>query len=162
MGARSGDDGAAGRTHLPGWTTPPHVNDSDPKLSARHRPLPLPARLLLLAFAGVCIGLGVVGVFVPGLPTTVFILIAGWAAARSSPRLSAWLESHPLFGAMLRNWREGGYVSRGAKWTATITMALCAVIVFLSASRPWLAEAVTVLMAGVAAWLWSRPEPPGR
>ena len=162
VAARSGDDDAAGRTHQPGWTTPPHVNDSEPKPSAHHRPLPLPlpARLLLLALAGICIGLGVVGVFVPGLPTTVFILIAGWAAARSSPRLSAWLESHPIFGAVLRDWRAGGYVSRRAKWTATIAMAVCAVILFLSEPGPWLAESVTLLLVCVAIWLWYRPEPP--
>ena len=138
------------------------MSETNAKVRMGKRVLSMPARVLLLALACLCVALGVVGVFVPGLPTTVFILIAGWAAARSSPRLSAWLESHPLFGAMLRNWREGGYVSRRAKWTATVTMALCAVILFLGASRPWLAEAVTVLMAGVLVWLWNRPEPPGR
>ncbi|RYF53967.1 MAG: DUF454 family protein, partial [Comamonadaceae bacterium] len=51
-----------------------------------HAPLPLVVRWLLLAFAALCLVMGVIGIFVPGLPTTVFILMAGWAAARSSPR----------------------------------------------------------------------------
>lgn len=72
------------------------------------RELPLLVRWLLTAFALLCLVLGVVGVFVPGLPTTVFILMAAWAAARSSPRLYRWLWFHPLFGPMLRNWANGG------------------------------------------------------
>ncbi|MEG0414357.1 MAG: DUF454 family protein, partial [Comamonas sp.] len=44
-------------------------------------------RWLLRALAVTSLGLGILGVFIPGLPTTVFILIAGWAAMRSSPRM---------------------------------------------------------------------------
>lgn len=128
--------------------------------SAPRGELPLPLRWLLIAFAALCVALGVIGIFVPGLPTTVFILMAGWAAARSSPRFSAWLERHRLFGPMLRNWREGGRVSRRAKWSATILMTLCAVILFVTASKVWIAEAVSLLMLGVLLWLWRRPEPP--
>jgi uncharacterized membrane protein YbaN (DUF454 family) len=131
----------------------------DDDRSARE-PVSVVLRYALLLLAGFCVGLGVVGVFVPGLPTTVFILIAGWAAARSSPRFSAWLESHRVFGTMLRNWRETGSVSRRSKWTATAMMALCAVILFLTTTRPWLAEGVTALMALALVWLWNRPLPP--
>lgn len=49
------------------------------------RTLPWPVRWLLLAFAVMCLVMGIIGVIVPGLPTTVFILMAAWAAARSSP-----------------------------------------------------------------------------
>jgi uncharacterized membrane protein YbaN (DUF454 family) len=124
------------------------------------QPLPAAARHLLLVFAVLCVGLGVVGIFVPGLPTTVFILMAGWAAARSSPRFSAWLDSHRLFGPMLRDWRESRSVRRRAKWSATVTMAACAAILFATSTRLWVAEAITALMAVILVWLWHRPEPP--
>ena len=124
------------------------------------RPLPAVARYLLLVFAGLCVALGVIGIFVPGLPTTVFILMAAWAAARSSPRFHEWLESNPTFGPMLRNWRKHGAVSRRSKITASVMMAACAVILFVTTSRMWLAEGVTGLMAVVLMWLWMRPEPP--
>jgi uncharacterized protein len=124
------------------------------------RPVPAALRYLLLGFAGLCLAVGVIGIFVPGLPTTVFILMAGWAAARSSPRFSAWLESHGLFGPMLRDWRESRAVSRRAKLSATIMMAACAVILFLTSTRMWLAETITAVMAIVLLWLWRRPEPP--
>jgi uncharacterized membrane protein YbaN (DUF454 family) len=126
------------------------------------RPLPAAVRYLLLAFAGLCLLLGFIGIFVPGLPTTVFILMAGWAAARSSPRFSAWLESHRIFGPMLRDWRETRAVSRRAKISASIMMTICAVILFMTSSHLWLAEAVTAVMAIVLMWLWRRPEPPPR
>lgn len=133
---------------------------SEPVTTTPRRPLPAPLRYLLLGFAGFCVGLGVIGIFVPGLPTTVFILMAGWAAARSSPRFQAWLEAHRVFGPMLKNWRENRSVSRRAKWSATVAMALCAVILFLTARKPWVAEIITGVMALVLTWLWHRPEPP--
>jgi uncharacterized membrane protein YbaN (DUF454 family) len=124
------------------------------------RPLPAAVRYLLFGFALLCLTVGVIGIFIPGLPTTVFILMAGWAAARSSPRFSAWLENHRLFGSMLRDWRQNRAVSRRAKWSATAMMTVCAVILFVTASHPWLAEAITAVMAVVLMWLWRRPEPP--
>lgn len=116
-------------------------------------------RYLLIGFACLCVALGVIGIFVPGLPTTVFILMAGWAAARSSPRFLGWLERHRLFGPMLRNWRETRSVSRKAKWCAALTMSLSAVILFIVQPFPWLAEGVTLFMVTVLIWLWRRPEP---
>ena len=122
-------------------------------------PLPAPARALLLTFAALCLVMGVIGVIVPGLPSTVFILMAGWAAARSSPRLYRWLWRHPLFGSMLRNWTNGGCVSRHAKWSATVLMSLCAVILFATPAPRWAAVTASACMACVLAWLWLRPEP---
>lgn len=124
-----------------------------------HRPLPLPVRWALLAFAVLCLVLGVIGVFVPGLPTTVFILLAAWAAARCSPRLHEWLWYHPLFGIMLRDWANGGRVSRRSKWNATIMMAICAVILYFTAPKLWMAAMACTFMSCVLVWLWLRPEP---
>ena len=124
-----------------------------------HPPLPAPLRWLLLAFAVLCLIMGAIGVVVPGLPTTVFILMAAWAAARSSPRLHAWLWRHRLFGPLLRNWADGGRVSRRAKWSATILMALCAVILFETSAPRWAAILACTCMACVLTWLWFRPEP---
>jgi hypothetical protein len=59
------------------------------------------ARLLFGLLAYVSLGIGLIAIVVPGLPTTEFILLAAWAATRSSPRLSAWLENHRLFGPIL-------------------------------------------------------------
>jgi uncharacterized membrane protein YbaN (DUF454 family) len=116
-------------------------------------------RLLWLALAYVALGLGAIGIFVPGLPTTPFVLLAAFAAARGSRRLHARLHAHGVFGPMIRDWEASGAVARRAKWVATITMAACAVLMFATAPKPWMAGTGTAIMAGVAVWLWMRPEP---
>lgn len=123
------------------------------------RPQPAPVRWLLLIGAVLCLALGVIGIFVPGLPTTVFILMAAWAAARSSPRLHEWLWYHPLFGIMLRNWAQGGCVHRRAKWSATALMTVSAIVLFFTAPHLWVAMLASSFMACVLGWLWLRPEP---
>jgi len=112
-----------------------------------------------LLLAWVCLALGVIGIVVPGLPTTPFILLAGWAAARGSTRLHAWLHGHYLFGPMLRDWEREGAVSRRAKWTASVAILLCAGLMFWVAEAAWAAAIGTGVMAVVAVWLWRRPEP---
>ena len=116
-------------------------------------------RWLWLLLAWIALALGVIGVVVPGLPTTPFILLSAWAAARGSTRLHAWLQSHRVFGPMIRDWQTQGAVSRRAKRAAVLTMALCAVIFFLTAPHWWMAAIGTAIMTIVAIWLWRRPEP---
>lgn len=116
-------------------------------------------RWLFLAAALFFLLLGLIGVVVPGMPTTVFILLSAWAAARGSPRLHAWLMNHRLFGPMLRDWQNGGTVSRRAKRSAALMMALCAAILLATAAPLWVKILSTGCMAGVLVWLWRRPEP---
>jgi uncharacterized membrane protein YbaN (DUF454 family) len=116
-------------------------------------------RWLWWLLAWVALALGLIGIVVPGLPTTPFILLAAWAAARGSDRLHAWLQAHRTFGPMIRDWQAQRAVSRRAKRAAVLMMALCAAIFFLTAPRIWMAALGTAIMAIVAVWLWSRPEP---
>ena len=59
-------------------------------------------RSIYIAAGGSCTGLGVIGIFVPGLPTTVFLLMASYFFARSHPRAHSWLVNHPRLGPFLR------------------------------------------------------------
>ncbi len=124
-------------------------------------PLTVPnklARLLFGLLAYISLGIGLVAIVVPGLPTTEFILLAAWAATRSSPRLSAWLENHRLFGPILYNWRNGKIVARRAKVSATLSMLLCAAVMWLMLDHGW---PVYLAIAGMSLgnlWIWSRPE----
>ncbi|HYW58721.1 MAG TPA: YbaN family protein [Polaromonas sp.] len=120
--------------------------------------LPVAARWLLIALAVLSLVLGIVGIFVPVLPTVPFVLLAAWAAARSSPRLLAWLERHPAFGPMLTEWRRGGVVRRRAKWAATVGMGISATMMLVVVPTKWIALAVIACMACVLIWLWRRPE----
>jgi len=111
----------------------------------------------LLAY--VSLGIGLIGIFVPGLPTVPFVLLSAFAAARGSERLHAWLLVHRQFGPLIRDWERDGAVSRRAKRLAIGMMALCAVVMFLTAPRWWMAAIGTTIMGIVAIWLWRRPEP---
>ena len=117
-----------------------------------------PVRWLLTGLAVTSLLLGIVGLFLPVLPTVPFILLSAWAAARSSPRLLAWLEAHNAFGPMLTEWRRGGVVRRRAKWAATLTMSGSAVFMLLTFPKRWVALLVMAVMACVLVWLWQRPE----
>lgn len=123
-------------------------------------PAPLPAaiRAALLVLALLSLALAVVGVFLPVVPTVPFVLLAAWAAARSSPRLNLWLEQHPRMGPMIVAWRRGGVVRRSAKWTATVLMTLSAGSMLFLFGRYWLSYVFIACMAIVLAWLWLRPE----
>lgn len=119
-----------------------------------------PARWLLLALAGVFLLLGIVGLFLPVMPTVPFLIVAAWAASRSSPRLHNWLMTHPRFGHQLREWNDHGVVPRRAKWFTSVMMSGSAISMLVIAPRHWL-PAVLLLIAGMAlvlAWLWRRPE----
>lgn len=131
---------------------------SHPPTTTPPAPLPRWLQWVLRALAVLSLALGFLGMFLPVLPTTPFILLAAWAAARSSPRLLAWLENHRLFGAMLRDWRQGGVVSRKAKWGATGVMSASAVLLLFTVSKLWAAGGAIACMATVLVWLWRRPE----
>jgi uncharacterized membrane protein YbaN (DUF454 family) len=79
-------------------------------------------RLFLASLGVLCIALGVIGVFVPGLPTTEFVLAASFLFARSSPRLQRWLESNRWLGPSLRRFRETRGMPRQAKLIALASM----------------------------------------
>ena len=117
-----------------------------------------PVQWLFKALAISSLALGIIGAFVPVLPTVPFVLLAAWAATRGSPRLAHWLENHPRMGPMIMDWRRGGIVSRKAKWWATVMMSGGAVTMAWLV-RPWWMPAVAIsIMATVGIWLWQRPE----
>lgn len=120
---------------------------------------PLIPRWAYIVFAWAMLALGVIGVVLPGLPTTPFVLLAAWAAARGSKRLHDWMHANRTFGPMIRDWEASGAVSRRAKWAATITMLACAALMFATAPKWWMAALGTAIMILTGTWLWLRPEP---
>lgn len=122
------------------------------------RPAGPVARLLWRVLALVCVTLGVIGAFLPVLPTVPFLLAAAWAAGRGWPALEHWLLEHPRYGEYIRQWRQRGAVPRLAKWAATAMMALSSAVLLATAAPVAVKIGAPVLMAAVAIWLWSRPE----
>jgi uncharacterized membrane protein YbaN (DUF454 family) len=123
--------------------------------------MPSPSKITRLLFgllAYVSLGIGLIAIVIPGLPTTEFILLAAWAATKSSPRLSAWLENHRLFGPILNDWRNGRIIARRAKISATVSMLLCAGLMLVMLDHGWPIYLAIVGMGLGNAWIWSRPE----
>ncbi len=105
---------------------------------------------------------GAVGVVLPILPTTPFILLAAFCFARSSRRCHAWLIQHRTFGPLISNWTEHGAIDRRAKTFAVLSMVAVFVLsLVLGAPRfALILQAVILLMAG--GFVLSRPLPPQR
>ncbi len=119
---------------------------------------PAPVRAFWLTLAGVSLGAGALGIVLPLLPTTPFVLVAAYAAAKGSPRLHAWILRHRAFGPVVRDWQSGGTVARRTKLVALATMAVSAIVLPLVAPFGVAAAAIGS-MALVGTWLWRRPEP---
>jgi uncharacterized membrane protein YbaN (DUF454 family) len=112
-----------------------------------------------MALAYGSLAVGIVGIVVPGLPTTPLGLLAAFAADRGSPKLHRWLIRHKTFGPMIQSWERERAVSRRAKWLATIMMSVCAAIMYVWGPGLRILATTVAIMATVAIWLWRRPEP---
>lgn len=116
------------------------------------------ARFAYLSLGLGFVGLGIVGVFLPVLPTTPFMIVALWAFAKSSPRLQRWLYEHPLFGPPLRRWHEHRVIPGYAKAMALGAMAVSLAAMVWVAATPWqYVAAAGALMAVGAAYVLSKP-----
>ena len=108
------------------------------------------------------LALGALGVILPLLPTTPFVLLAAFAFARSSDRWHAWLLGHRIFGPLIEDWQSHGAIDRRTKIIAVLSIvAVFGVSLALDVSSVVLGIQAVVLFA-VATFILSRPSPPDR
>lgn len=81
-------------------------------------------RALLVTASFICLGLAALGVVLPLLPTTPFVILAAYLYSKSSERWYYWLVNHRLFGPPLRRWQETGAISPKAKYTSLAMIAV--------------------------------------
>ncbi|HDY86214.1 MAG: YbaN family protein [Pseudoalteromonas prydzensis] len=106
-------------------------------------------------------GMGILGAFLPVMPTTVFLIGAVFCFSRSSKRFESWLLNHPRFGKTLTNWQAHGAISKSAKVMASLGMAVGYGLFYLGAQPSLLlATVVALFMGGSAYYVLSRPLPP--
>lgn len=115
--------------------------------------------LLLCGLA--CTALAVVGLMLPLLPTTPFVLLAAACFARSSVKLHGWLLAHGVFGPILRDWERFGAIRRRVKILASLMMVGMVSYPLLAGDfAPWLKGLAAVTVVAVLTFVWTRPEPP--
>jgi len=114
---------------------------------------------LLWAFAGVVsIAIGAIGVILPLLPTTPFLLAAAYCFARSSPKLHDWLLDHPTFGPLISNWDRYGSIDRRSKSIAMIVILVTLGVSFGIGVPWWALASQVVVLAIVSTFILTRPE----
>ncbi len=105
----------------------------------------------------IALGLAAIGVALPVMPTTVFLLIALWAFARGSPEWADRLRQHPTYGEVIRNWEEHGAIPNRAKVLAVTMMAASWGMVAVATRNAWIVGGVGLVLVGVSAYVVSRP-----
>ena len=113
-------------------------------------------RALWFTCGAIAMLLGLIGLFLPLLPTVPFLLLAAMCFSRSSRRCERWLLDHPRFGPPLRNWREHRAVSLGVKRFTTLMLTISAVAAWWMLASPW-RWLPGAACAAVAWWLWRLP-----
>lgn len=117
-------------------------------------------RTLWFGFGLLTFVVALVGIVLPLLPTTPFLLLSAFAFSRSSPRVEAWLVGHPRFGPPIRDWRSSGAIARRNKAIAVAAMGFTVLLAWLSGVGTSVLVLQCVVLVPVAAFVLSRPEPP--
>ena len=105
----------------------------------------------------VCVGLAYIGFVTPGIPFSIFLVIAAWAFAKSSPKMEAWLYNHPWFGKFLTNWNTKRVFPTKGKYAMIIVMTSTLVFTWFGTGNANAVMYSGLFMAVVAVWAWRYP-----
>ena len=115
-------------------------------------------RLIFAGFGTLCVGIGLVGVVLPILPTTPFMLLAAGCYVRASPRFYNWLLNTRAFGPLIREWRLYRSIPWRTKLTAIALMAMTlSTSIVLFVKQPYLQIAIGIFGCVLAIWLYRIP-----
>ena len=114
-------------------------------------------KIILIIIGWSCVGLAFVGTFVPGIPTTIFLIVALWAFAKSSKKFHSWLLNHKKFGPILQNWESHKVVPRKAKILMVILQISAVIIFHYSLQNIYLTAILTIILVFVARYVLSLP-----
>jgi uncharacterized membrane protein YbaN (DUF454 family) len=101
--------------------------------------------------------LGILGAFLPVLPSTCFFIFAAYFFGKSSNRLESWILNHPRFGHAVRSWRETRSIPMAGKVAASLGMGLSFIFIFLSPAGLPVKTCSALVLVGSALYIWTRP-----
>lgn len=104
-------------------------------------------KALLIAAGSLSVALGILGIFLPLLPTTVFFLMAAACFMRSSDRLYNWLINHRWFGSYIRNYREHRAMTMEAKVSILVSLWITMLLTMIFALTSWWLRALLAVIA---------------
>lgn len=116
-----------------------------------------PGKTSFRILAYISVALAAIGVVLPLMPTTPFVLLAAFFASKGSPAFASWLEGHPSFGPAIRDWRRNRVIPAKAKVLACSMMALSWGLLFFMGAAGMVLAISGVFLAGVASYLLTRP-----
>ena len=105
----------------------------------------------------VCLGMAYVGVIVPGIPFSIFLVIAAWAFAKSNDRMHQWLYNHKYFGPFLTNWVNKQVFPTKGKYAMIIVMSSSLLFLWFTTENIKAVAWSGGFMALVAVWAWRYP-----
>lgn len=117
-------------------------------------------RMVFLCLGFLFLGIGIVGIVLPVLPTTPFVLLATACFAKSSEKFHLWLVNHKTFGPLIKNWHERRAIPRYAKYLAWSMMAMsCAMLFYrLSPEMIWIACTTSTICILTTIWMARLPD----
>lgn len=114
-------------------------------------------RILLLCLGWLAIVLGTLGIVLPLLPTTPFVLLAAWCFARSSPRFHHWLLWHSPFGRYIRHWQQHRAMPPGAKGRAMLLIVITFAVSIYLVNMLWVRIMLGVMLGVLLLFMWRIP-----
>ena len=115
---------------------------------------------MFIGLGSLFVCLGFIGIIIPGIPTTPFLLLSAWFFSKSSSFLENWLINHKLFGPLIRDWNEHKSISRKSKIVAVIIIIPTFAFSIYSSLNMTIDILLGITCISLCAFLISRPEPP--
>lgn len=122
--------------------------------------LQTPLRIALIVIGAISLVLGIIGLFLPVLPTTPFVLLTAACWSRSVPRWHGWLLAQPKVGPIIEQWERNRTVPRRVKLVATaFVVPSIGTSTYLMRETTWLVLMLVAIAVIVIAAIWLLPEP---
>lgn len=119
--------------------------------------LSIPVRWFWITLGFLCVGLGFLGIVLPGLPATGFFVAAAWCFSKSSEKFLNWLLALPLVGPLLRDYRAGLGMPLRAKWAASVSLSTAVTLSSVFAIRSLWGKTGCIVLGLIGLWyIWTR------